>query len=325
MTTRCARQTVEREDRGVGQIRHLVDAGHGRHRGAPADIDEDARRAEAFAADRIVSAALEAGVALHDGAAGHAAQPLLDAGARPLRHRRGARLDAGHVDADRRIDHNAEIGAAPREMRGIGAGHQRLGRHAAGVDAGAAEQVALDHRHRHAGGGQPPGERRPGLSGADDDRVEAPAHRTATTIRIAATMATASSIKAAGASLPNAAASLARTAAPPSVPITAPTIPAIAPTDEPAKRRANGRTRQGSQDDAHPELHRHLAARGVRQLIGDELDERQHGHDRHHPHRTHEGERGITNRQPAEIGCPTDRRRGGKRAQPADHADDQCQ
>ena len=67
---------------------------------------------------------------------------------------------------------DAELGAAPRDVRGVGARDQRLGRHAAGVDAGAAEQLALDQRDRHAGGGQPAGERRPGLAGADDDRVE---------------------------------------------------------------------------------------------------------------------------------------------------------
>src|SRR3546814_4575884 len=46
--------------------------------------------------------------------------------------------------------------------------------HAAEIDAGAAEEFALDQRHGHAGRGQPPGQRRPGLPAADDDRVEAP-------------------------------------------------------------------------------------------------------------------------------------------------------
>ena len=61
-------------------------------------------------------------------------------------------------------------------MGGIGAGDQRLGRHAAGVDAGAAEQVPLDDGHGHAGLGQSRGQRGPGLPGADDDGVEAPGH-----------------------------------------------------------------------------------------------------------------------------------------------------
>jgi hypothetical protein len=58
-------------------------------------------------------------------------------------------------------------------VRCIGARDQGLGRHAAGVDAGAAEQLALDQRDPHAGGGQAADQRRPGLAGADDDGVEA--------------------------------------------------------------------------------------------------------------------------------------------------------
>ena len=107
----------------------------------------------------------------------HAAQPVLDAvRARCAETVICARLDARHVDADRAVEHDAVVGAAPRQMGGIGAGDQRLGRHAAGVDAGAAEQLALDQRDLHAGAGQPPGERRPGLPGADDDRVESLGH-----------------------------------------------------------------------------------------------------------------------------------------------------
>ena len=71
-------------------------------------------------------------------------------------------------------DHNAVLGGAARQVRRIGAGDQRLGRRAAGVDAGAAE-LARARRwppscrrrsSRPASGG-------PGLSGPDDDRVEA--------------------------------------------------------------------------------------------------------------------------------------------------------
>src|SRR5437762_11306277 len=89
--------------------------------------------------------------------------------------------------------------------------------------------MALDQRHRHPGGGKPAGERRAGLSGADDDRIERPAHLITTTTRIATMIATESSIDAAGISLRNAAASLALAAYPPRVPITAPTIPATPP------------------------------------------------------------------------------------------------
>ena len=69
------------------------------------------------------------------------------------------------------------VGRAPRDVRGVGAGDQRLGGHAAGVHAGAAEQLALDERDRHAGGRQAARQRRTRLAGADDDGVEAPHRR----------------------------------------------------------------------------------------------------------------------------------------------------
>src|SRR5436190_1616602 len=84
------------------------------------------------------------------------------------------------------------------KMRGIRAGHKRFGRHAAGVDAGAAEQVPLDQGHRHPGSGEAAGERRARLPGANDDRVKTPAHRNTVMMKNAASIATASSMKAAG-------------------------------------------------------------------------------------------------------------------------------
>src|SRR5947207_3806677 len=223
------RDAVVSEHRAVGQIRHPVDAGQWRDEGAPADIDEDARRGQPLLGDRDGIAAEKAGMALQYRAARHIAQPALDAGAGIGRDRVGPHLDPGHVDAGRRVEHDAVLGAAPREVRGIGTGDERLGGHAAGVDAGAAEQMALDQGHRHPGGGKPAGERRAGLPGADDDRIERPAHLITTTTRIATMIATASSINAAGISLRNTAASLALAAYPPRVPITAPTIPATPP------------------------------------------------------------------------------------------------
>ena len=86
-----------------------------------------------------------------------------------------ARLHRLHVDADR-TDADAVVGGAPGNVRGAGARHQRLGRDAAVVDAGAAEVLALDQRRLHAGLGQADGEGRSGLAAADDDRVVASAH-----------------------------------------------------------------------------------------------------------------------------------------------------
>ena len=106
-----------------------------------------------------------------------AAQPALDAGARSGGDRVGTGLYPGHVHAGRRVEDDAVIGGAAGDMSGIGAGDQGLGRRAAGVDASAAEQVALDHRHRHAGPGEPDGKRGSSLTCADDDRIEASAHQ----------------------------------------------------------------------------------------------------------------------------------------------------
>ena len=99
------------------------------------------------------------------------------------------------------VEHDAVFGGAAGEVRGVGAGDQRLGRHAAGVDAGAAEQLALDERDLHPGAGQAAGERRAGLAGADDDGVEV-ASCSADPMSTAPPMATASSMNAAGRSLP---------------------------------------------------------------------------------------------------------------------------
>ena len=127
----------------------------------------------------------------------HAAQPVLDAAARARHHGVGARLDARHVHGDGALDDDAVVARAARQVRGVGAGDQRLGGHAPGVDARPAEQRPLDQRHLHAGAREPPGERRPRLPRADDDGVER-RHSAAAPISTAPPIATASSISAAG-------------------------------------------------------------------------------------------------------------------------------
>ena len=120
---------------------------------------------------RMTSGASKRAWPLDHRAAGHRAQPALDPVARFADDGVGAGAHARHVDADRPGDH-AEVGAAAREVRGVGAGDHGLGRRAAGVHAGAAEQVSLDQRDGHARAGQPSGQRRTGLAGAHDDRIE---------------------------------------------------------------------------------------------------------------------------------------------------------
>ena len=115
---------------------------------------------------------LETRVALVDRAVLHRLQPGLDSRARLPGDAVLPRLDPPHIDAHAAADTHAEFRRAPRHVRGIGARHHRLGRDAAGIDAGAAEQLALDDRDLHSRCGQAPGEGGPGLSGTDNDRVE---------------------------------------------------------------------------------------------------------------------------------------------------------
>jgi hypothetical protein len=59
---------------------------------------------------------------------------------------------------------------------GVSAGHKRLGGDAAVVDARAPNEFALDDGDGLTGRGQPTGERRTGLAGANDDGVELARH-----------------------------------------------------------------------------------------------------------------------------------------------------
>ena len=61
-------------------------------------------------------------------------------------------------------------------VRDLGAGDHGLGGRAAGVDAGAAEDIALDEGDLLSGSGEPDGEEGACLTGADDDGVEVGDH-----------------------------------------------------------------------------------------------------------------------------------------------------
>ena len=56
----------------------------------------------------------------------HAAQPRFDIAARFGGDRGGAGLDPGHGDAQQPVKGEAVLGTAPRDMRGISTGDQRL-------------------------------------------------------------------------------------------------------------------------------------------------------------------------------------------------------
>ena len=165
---------VQREDRAVVEVR--------RPRSTPGMGGTAARPPTLMkmrGADSTSSPTRTCGRALRSGRARAApCSPACRAASRSMPPRErchdgvGARLDARHVHGDGALDHDAVVARAARQVRGVGAGDQRLGGHASRVDAGPAEQAPLDERHLHAGAREPPRERRPGLPGPDDDGVE---------------------------------------------------------------------------------------------------------------------------------------------------------
>ena len=167
-----AGERVEREQRGVGEEGDVANAGHLRDGGATADVEEDAGACDALVADPERIRRFEAGMATDERDIVHTSDPGFETGARVARHPTCPRHRPCEIDPDRRIDHHAIIRRAPREVGGIGAGDQRLGRHAAGVDAGSAEMMALDQSDFHPRRREPRRQRRTGLAAAHDDGVE---------------------------------------------------------------------------------------------------------------------------------------------------------
>jgi hypothetical protein len=111
-----------------------------------------------------------------DGAIGLVPYQLLNALALGAHDGALPRLDPLHVDADLVAEHDTKFGGPSRQMGGAGAGHQGFGGRATGVDAGAAEQLALHDRDLRPGLNKAEGKERPGLTSTDDDCVEAAAH-----------------------------------------------------------------------------------------------------------------------------------------------------
>ena len=169
--------SVEFED---ADIRHVVDVGEpghiGRHRPA-ADVEEDLVRVEHAVIHADGVRAFEAGMAADERAPVHVVEPGLDALAVVAHDLVLARFDRGHLDTDFACA-DTVFGRTTRGVGGVRTGDQGLGGNAAVVDARAADELALDHRHRLACLGQSARQGRPGLAGADDDRVEFICHRT---------------------------------------------------------------------------------------------------------------------------------------------------
>ena len=78
--------------------------------------------------------------------------------------------DPTNADAD------AEAPGVAHGLHAAGAGDQRLGGHAAAVEALAAHAIRLDQRHGEAEPAEPAGNGQPGRAGPDHHRVMRPAH-----------------------------------------------------------------------------------------------------------------------------------------------------
>jgi hypothetical protein len=111
-------------------------------------------------------------------------------------------LDRLHVDADRPTNRQAILRGASRKISDIGTRNERLRGRAARVDAGSADELALDQGDALAGSGESAGEGRPRLPRSDNNRVECPGHEKDLTIRTAPPIAITSSRSAVGRSLP---------------------------------------------------------------------------------------------------------------------------
>src|ERR1700685_2553650 len=106
-------------------------------------------------------------MALIDCAVGLAPHPPFDAFAPAAHDGVLTRLDPLHVNADLVAEDDAVLGGSSCYMSGAGAGHKGFGGRAAVVDAGAAEQLALDNSHLHPGLAKANGEKWPRLARAD--------------------------------------------------------------------------------------------------------------------------------------------------------------
>src|SRR5262249_36808128 len=165
------RQKIHLHHRAVGQVRDLVESADRRHDRPAAHVDKNLIRREDLPVDLYLLGADEATVALENGTTFEPLQRSLDAF--PRRERNGVltRFDRLHIHANRAADGYAIVVSATREIRGIGARDQSLGRGATGIDAGTAEELALDNGNLPACGRQSPRQSRPSLSSADNDRI----------------------------------------------------------------------------------------------------------------------------------------------------------
>ena len=166
------RDLLQRKHVGARQPRDFVEAWPWRRARAAADVEKDPVSAQAPFADGKLARPHEARVTAHDLAAFDTGKPFLERPASRFDEIPSAPLDRGEVDGDGAGRADSVVGSAPRHVSGVGAGHHRLGRRAAHIEACAADQMPLDDGDALAGAGEPGRQRRRRLSGADDDGVE---------------------------------------------------------------------------------------------------------------------------------------------------------
>ncbi len=166
---------VEIEEGGAGEKRDGIDAGHFGNEGPRSNVEKDFRRFKQIVSNAHGGGRCEGGRAGENGAVGIGAEALLDASAGAEDDGVFPGFDGAHVDGDG-AGLKAEIGAAAREVSGMGVGHHGFGGGASVVDAGPAEEMTLDRGYFPSGGGEAGDERRAGLARANDDCVKGVFH-----------------------------------------------------------------------------------------------------------------------------------------------------
>src|SRR5262249_50354457 len=139
------RQKIYLHHRAVGQVGDLVQPTDRRHDRPAAHIDKNLIGGETFTVDLYRLGPDETTMALENGTSFKPLQRSLDAFARGKENRVLTRFNSLHVHTNRAADGHAIIVSATREIRGIGARDQSLGRGTAGIDAGTTEELALDY------------------------------------------------------------------------------------------------------------------------------------------------------------------------------------
>jgi hypothetical protein len=147
-------QQIRRQQRTVGKIGHIADPGQVRNQCSAADVDENAIRLKRVVTDTNRMRTFEPSMTHDQRAALHVSQPFFVSSSAIHCDLLRTRVNAGHVDAHI-ARHDPEIRTPADEMNSIGTCNKCLRGRAAGVDAGATDEVSFHNRYVHARRGQP--------------------------------------------------------------------------------------------------------------------------------------------------------------------------